>query len=461
MDAAAQWRAQVLNRVLAGAWTQTEAALALGRSERQVRRLLRAYRAQGPVALLHGNRGRTPPHRVPDAVRQRIVALARTTYAGLNHTHLTEKLVEVERLAVGRTTVRRVLSAAGLGSPRPRRATRHRSRRERMGQEGLLLQADGSPHRWLGPQGPEWTLVGGIDDATGTVPFALFREQEDAAGYMLWLRRVVETNGVPVALYVDRHGIFERRARDPLTLEEELAGGRLPTQFGRVLAELDIRVIHALSPQAKGRVERLWGTFQDRLVSELRLAGVTDLAQANAFVPTFLVDFNRRFGVPPAQDGTAYRPLPADLVSRGLDQVFCFKYLRTVGADNTVQFGPHRLQLLPGTARRSYARARVELHERLDGSLAVFAGDGPSRHCVATQPAPPEAPRLRARSLPRPPLPPLPPRPPRPTPVTPPPAPPHPWTRSFKTLRPDAADVAQWHQQGTLPDHPRTESLAT
>jgi hypothetical protein len=327
-----------------------------------------------------------------------------------------------------------------------------------MGQEGLLLQADGSPHRWLGPQGPEWTLIGGIDDATGTVAYALFREQEDAAGYMLWLRRVVETEGLPVALYVDRHGIFRRSPREPLTLEEELAGGPLPTQFGRVLAELGIRLIQARSPQAKGRVERLWGTFQDRLVSELRLAGVTDLAGANAYVPTFLLDFNRRFAVPPAQEGVAYRPPPPDLV---LDRVFCFKYVRTVGADNAVQFGAHRLQVLPDATRRSYARARVEVHERLDGSLAVVAADG---RCLSTQPAPAAAPRLRARGGARPAAPAPPPvasasaspatpgAPPPPAEPAPADRPPHPWRQSYKTLRPDARDVAQWQQPA--PAHP-------
>jgi transposase len=177
-----QRRAMALNRVLAGAWTRREAATVLGLSERQVRRLVAGYTAGGPAALAHGNRGRPSAHALPAAVRAQIVALAEGTYAGFNHQHLTEKLNEVEGLAVGRTTVRQVLAAAGLRRPRPRRAPKHRSRRERMPQAGLLLQADGSRHRWLGPAGPYLTLIGGIDDATGTVPHARFREQEDAAG---------------------------------------------------------------------------------------------------------------------------------------------------------------------------------------------------------------------------------------------------------------------------------------
>jgi len=491
-----QRRLEALTRVRAGEWTHGEAAHALGLSARQVRRLVKGYRARGPASVVHGNRGRSPAHKVADAVRAQVVALAGPggTYAGFNHAHLTEKLTALgddERRTLGlpvgrdlgRTTVRRILGAAGLRSPRPRRAPKHRSRRERMGQEGLLLQADGSPHRWLGPAGLEWTLIAGIDDATGRVEHAVFRAQEDAAGYMAWLRRVVETTGIPVALYVDRHGIFERRKNMLLTLEEELAGGPLPTQFGRVLEELGIRLIPAQSPQAKGRIERLWGTFQDRLVSELRLADVTSIEEANAFLPSFLHDFNRRFAVPPAQTGSAYRPLTSHLVSvagsatragtraslgDALDRIFCFKYLRTVGNDNTIQFAGQRLQVLPGPSRRSYARARVELHERLDGSLAVFTTDGA---CVATQPAPAEAPLLRARHLPRPP------RPPRPlvhplAPALPTVAPtlgasappgaspkqPHPWRQSYTGIRPDPKALTRTtrHTRTT-----RTDSLAT
>jgi transposase len=408
MGAAEQRRAQALNRVLSGAWTRAEAAMALGRSERQVRRLLRAYEARGPAALVHGNRGRRPAHALPAALRARVLALARTTYAGCNDTHLAELLAEREGLAVSRATLQRWRRAAagggdgGVGSPRSRRPPRHRKRRERAGREGLLLQADGSPHRWLGPAGPEWTLLAGIDDATGTVPWALFRAQEDAAGSMAWLRRVVETKGVPVAVYVDRHGVFRRQKHEPLTLEEELAGGPLPTQLGRVLAELGVRVIHALSPQAKGRVERLFGTLQDRLCAELRLAGLhagSPLEEANRALWAYLPRFNARFAVPAAGPEPAYRPL-ADVLPAGmtLDQVCCFKYERVVGSDGTVRLQGRRLQLGPGPHRRGFARARVELHERLDGSLAVYH----QGHLLAAAPAPPEAPLLRARHLPRP-----------------------------------------------------------
>jgi hypothetical protein len=237
---------------------------------------------------------------------------------------------------------------------------------------------------------------------------------------MAWLRRVVETRGVPVAVYVDRHGIFQRRTHEPLTLEEELAGGPLPTQLGRVFEELGIRVIHALSPQAKGRVERLFGTLQDRLVAELRLAGLhagSGMDEADRVLADYLPRFNARFAVPASATESAYRPLTEALPAGvTLDQVCCFKYERIVGLDNTVRVQERRLQLGPGSHRRSYAKARVEVHERLDGSLAVYHGG----HLLAATPAPAEAPVLRARRLPRPP------RTPRAAPAP----------------RPDAADAA-------------------
>ena len=395
MSSRGQRRAVVLNRVLAGEWTHAEAAGSLGLSARQVRRLLAAYREDGPAALVHGNRGRSPAHALTEASRAQVVRLAQGRYAGFNDSHLTEKLAEAEDVTLGRETVRRILRGAGIVSPRKRRPPKHRSRRERMPQAGMLLQADGSRHRWLGEAGPSLTLVGGIDDATGTVPWALSREQEDAHGYLLWLEQVVRRYGIPRALYLDRHSIHDRHRSDPLVLAGDLSSGAWTTQFGRALAELGITHITARSPQAKGRVERLWGTLRDRLVGELRLAGVGTLAEANRVLWQWLPAFNARFAVEAATPGSAYRPLPPDLA---LETVLCFKYVRVVAADNVVHLGEHRLQLLPSHQRASYARLPVELHERLDGSLAVYHRG----QCLATQPAPPTAPQLRARKAPRP-----------------------------------------------------------
>ena len=386
-----QSRIQVLNGVIEGKVTVVQSAKLMGVSERHAWRLLAAYREEGVAAVAHGNRGRKPSTTTCPSTQQRVMELAKGPYAGLNHTHLTEMLAEREGVALSRSTVRRMLLAGGVPSPHRRRAPKRYRRRERYPQEGMLLQIDGSRHDWLEGRGPYLTLVGAADDATGTVPFALFRRQEDAQGYMLMLRETIEHHGVPLALYSDRHGIFQRSPKEPESLAEQLRGRRDPTQFARALEELDIGLILAHTPQAKGRIERVWGTFQDRLVSELRLAGATTIDQANNVLWDFLPRFNRQFGVPAAEPGSAYRQPPDGLC---LDAVLCFKYIRTVANDNTVRFNGHTLQLMSNEHRASYARATVEVQERLDGTIVVVH----QGRTLATEPAPHGPVEIRARS---------------------------------------------------------------
>jgi len=425
MNGKEQQRAVILTGAIEGRLTAGEAAELMGLSERHVRRLRHAFVRDGPAALVHGNRGRKPAHALDSGLRERVATLAAGLYCGCNDQHLTELLAEREGIALSRSSVRRILRAAGLRSPQRRRAPRHRTRRERMPQAGMLLQVDGSRHQWLGPSGPWLTLVGAIDDATGDVPYALFREQEDAQGYLLLLREVVRRRGVPLAVYSDRHKIFQA-SDQPLTLTEQLAGGRLPTQVGRVLNELNITWIGARSPQAKGRVERLWRTFQDRLYQELRLAGARTLEQANAALPALLARHNARFRQPPAKTGSAYRRLPAG--TRPAD-VFCFQYWRTVSMDNVVTLEGRTIPVPPGPGHRSYARARVEVREHLDGSASVHYQE----RCIARQA--PHSRDLRTKSRgnvgEKPPPTPLPPRPLSTGPWKPPAD--HPWRRSIVT----------------------------
>jgi transposase len=387
---AEQQRLVVLNRMLVGDLTAAEAAAVLGRSVRQVRRMLAAYRKEGAAALVHGNRGRPPAHALDPVLGQRVITLAQTTYAGCNDTHLSELLVEREGIVLSRHSVRRLRVAAGLVRPRQRRPPAHRRRRERKAQAGMLLQLDGSRHPWLDERGPWLTLLAAIDDATGTLPAAVFREQEDAAGYLTLLHQMVSTVGAPEAVYHDRHGIFVRPPQERESLAEQLAGEREPTQVGRALRELGIVAIAAHSPQAKGRVERLFGTLQDRLVAELRLAGAATLAQANAVLAAYLPRFNARFAVPAVIAVPAWRLLPPPLDPW---QICCFRYTRTVGRDDTVRLGEQRVQLLPARGHGPYARCRVEIREHLDGSLSVWH----QGQAIASQPAPLEAPQLRAR----------------------------------------------------------------
>jgi transposase len=259
-DRRAQHRALILEHVAAGDVSVDEAARILGLSSRQVGRLLARYVAD-PRDLAHGNRGRAPANRIPADTRAQLVELARTRYAGVNHAHLVELLAEREGISVAERTLRRILDEAGVAPVRTRRPPRHRTRRDRMPREGLLLQVDGSRHDWLEGRGPWLTLVGGIDDATSRVTGATFRAAEDAAGYFATFTQTARRHGLPGAVYSDRHGIFVHEPARAPTITEQLTGRRTFTQVGRALDDLEIGWIGARSPQAKGRVERLWGTL--------------------------------------------------------------------------------------------------------------------------------------------------------------------------------------------------------
>ena len=251
-----------------------------------------------------------------------------------------------------------------------------------------MLQTDGSPHDWLEGRGPELCLIGAIDDATNDVAYAHFHEQEDSKSYMLMLKDITLKRGIPLALYHDQHSIFEVARDQTASLEEQLMGKKPLTQIGRLLNELGINSIAANSPEAKGRVERLWKTFQDRLTSELRLAGATTKENANQILKSFLPEYNRRFRVSPRETGSAYRKPEAGFKP---DEYFCYKYPRIVGTDNVVRFVNHRLQILPNLARASYARCKVQVYAGLNGKLSVYYGN----QRLDTCPAPLESTHLR------------------------------------------------------------------
>jgi transposase len=367
-----QTRLRVISEVAAGRWSVAEAAQSLRLSERHVRRLHRRLTDEGAKAFMHGNRGRFAPHRISAEERARVVELGAGRYAACNDSHFQELLIRNEGIVLSRASVQRIRRQAGQKPKQRHRPPRHRSRRDRRPQEGILLQVDGSPHHWFGPDQPASSLLAAIDDATGKVVAALFREQEDAQGYLLLLEQVLRHQGIPFELYHDRHSIFKNNSKRPWTLVEELAGKQELTQVGRALEELSIISIAANSPEAKGRVERLWGTWQDRLVVELELAGIKDLRAGNRFLPDQLKRHNARFAVRAEEPGLAYRPLDPAL---DLDRILSFRYQRVVARDNTVRLEGRLIQVPPGPKRRSYASARVWVHEFLDGSLGVWYQD--------------------------------------------------------------------------------------
>ena len=243
-------------------------------------RLTRRKAEKGAATVAHGLRGRKPANATLETVATAVVHLAHTRYAGTNHTHLSELLSERDDIDIGRTTLQLIQVNAGLSSPRRRRQPKHRVRRQRMPRQGMLIQMDGSHHPWLGDRVPPFTLLIAVDDAIGTVVDPLFCEKEDAHSYFLLIQRLLQRRGITLALYTDRHAVFKHRSG------YQPAG--TPTQFGRAMEELGTQLIFALSPQAKGRMERTAGTFQDRLITELRLAGATTVAQAKAVLQQFL-----------------------------------------------------------------------------------------------------------------------------------------------------------------------------
>src|SRR3990172_835308 len=361
-------RAGLVKAALAGRITNEQGARALHMTVRQFQRVKKRFREHGARGLLHALRGRPGNRHLTPQAREQITALMTTTYVGFNDVHLTEKLQEGHVLAVSRAKVRTLRPALWQPAKRRRGAPKHRSRRPRKAALGQLAQLDASPFAWFEDRGPMATLHGLIDDATSE-PLALwFRPSEDLHGYVTILDRTCRTYGLPVELYGDRLNVF-----------------------GRMLKALGIGFIRAHSPQAKGRIERLWGTLQDRLTSELRLRGISTLEGGNAFLPEFLADYPRRFARPPADSPPAWRPAPRDL-----DRLLSCRYSRLVARDNTVGLGPRWVQIPPGPRRRSYAGCRVDVRELLDGHLLVFYQGA----LLASQPSPGPAFVLKPREGP-------------------------------------------------------------
>jgi len=397
-------RLMVLNQVEAGQYPAREAAGLLSLSLRQVRRILAAYREEGATAIAHGNRGRKPPNALDDKLKCHIIELFQGKYAGFNFRHFNDSLKDREGIHISWSSVRNILMAAGIKSPKRRRPTKHRSLRERRPQEGMLLQIDASEHDWLEGRGPsplrgigkadltakppKLTLIGAIDDATGKVPYAFFQEKEDSRGYFLLLREIVMRYGIPLSLYHDCDSVFVLPKGENESIEDQLEGKVSITQYGRLLDELGIASISAYSPQAKGRVERLWETFQDRLISELRLAQAKTIEEANKVVSEYLLQHNKKFAVSALQSGSAYLEVDNDFDP---DRYFCFKHKRVVGGDNVVRFKGVRIQILPSNGRASFAHARVEVDVRLDGTLVIYY----QGHYLLTRLAPVEATSLR------------------------------------------------------------------
>lgn len=357
-------RYNTIKCVVDGRMTNGEAAAALGLSVRQIRRLKRRVEAQGPQGVVHASTGRQPPNTKPQALRDKVVRLAKSHYAKFNFSHVADMLAAEHNVIVSDETVRRWLRALGLGRPQ-RRVKAHRRRRERKAREGELLFLDGSPHHWFGDDRPECCLLLCSDDATGKPLYGKFQQAEDRDGCFEVCNHVIRKHGRPVAFYLDKASQFTTTRHGGSHVKQGPQAD--PTHFETAMRALSIGLIFADSPQARGRGERLNGSFQDRLVAELTYKGITDYEQATRYLnSTFIPNYTRRFGKPPADPVAAWRPLPQ---GTDLKAVLCAREQRTVANDNTVSFNGTIYQLDPPDGYSHIVKAKLEVQQHFDGSV--------------------------------------------------------------------------------------------
>jgi hypothetical protein len=413
-------RLKVVHEIRKGHITQKVAASMLALSERQVRRLVRVAKKEGDPGVVHKNRGRRSNRKTPDKVRSKVVSLYRRRYKGFGPTLAKEKLLEMDGLDVSKETLRQWLIADGLWVKK-RKSSRHRRWRERKACSGEMVQMDGSVHDWLEGRGPKLVFMGYIDDATSKM-YGKFYDYEGTVPAMDSFKGYIKKYGLPMSLYLDRHSTYKSKKK--LTVEEELAGLEEPmSQFERALKELGVEVIHAYSPQAKGRIERLFGTLQDRLVKEMRLGSVKSKDEANEFLKGYLPVYNKKFQVEAATKTNVHLKLPRGF---DLDEYLCVKNERTIRNDNTIAY-KGKLYQVEGIVRTK----KVSVEERVNGSLLIRSRRGslhykeitgrPERNC---QP-PVKIPLVRKNNIP---------------------SKDHPWRRGFKRHRHPLRDACAINQ---------------
>jgi Homeodomain-like domain len=353
-------RIDILARLESGCLTPGAAAALLQVSERQVYRLRRRFQGGGPAGIADRRRGRPSNNRLPDALRDQAIALVREHYADFGPTLAAEKLEDRHDLRVSRETLRSWMIQAGVWRPRAERKRFHqpRHRREHVGE---LIQIDGCEHRWFEDRGPPCTLLVFVDDATSRLMALGFVPSESTFAYFEVLRRYLEAHGKPVAFYSDKHSIFR-------VSKEDAAAGDGMTQFGRALADLNIEILCANSSQAKGRVERAHATLQDRLVKELRLAGISDLEAANAFLPGFVESYNSKFARAPARDLDLHRPLDG---MNQLGDILCWRETRRVSQQLVVHYNQMKFTLHPTEITARLVGQAVEIYDFPDGRLEI------------------------------------------------------------------------------------------
>ena len=366
---------KTVTEVIEGYLKVEEASKILKLSERQIYRIKKRVEREGIKGILHKSRGIQRARWLTQDVLDKATHLYTTKYKGFNIAHVTEYLNTEEKIRISKESLRQILLTRGLHTRRKTRP-KHLQWREPRAREGQMMQFDTSDHDWLEGRGPRLYLIGGIDDATSACTGARFALSDSCSENMGVLKQIVETKGIPLSFYCDRDSKFKTTRHKGL--HYQLKGDYEQTQIARALSELGVEIIYANSPQAKGRVERAWGTFQDRLCSELRLHKVSTPQAANRYLTkAFIPKYNRKFARLPREKGSAYRRLPKGL---DLSNIFCIKEERTVASDNTISYKAKTYQILPSSYRISFVKAKVMVHEHLDSSIHIFFKEQELRH---------------------------------------------------------------------------------
>ena len=370
-------RLEAMQRIKDKRLTQKEAARMLNLSVRQIKRLYRAYKGKGAKGLISARRGELSNHRLDGQVQQQALDLLKEKYEGFGPTLAHEKLTEVHGVEMSRESVRKLMIVEGMWKPKRAKQPTVHQMRERRACLGDLVQIDGSDHAWFEDRGPKCTLLVYIDDATGQLLELWFVPDETFFAYCEASRHYFERYGKPVAFYSDKHGIFRVNQPRPLGLSSGL------TQFGRAMQELDIQIICANSPQAKGRIERANQTLQDRLVKELRLRGISDMQAGNAYLPEFQEDFNRRFAVAPRSTHDAHRPL---LKIKNLDVILTHQETRTLSKNLTVQSNKVVYQIQSDRPDYTLRNAQVTVCENAKGDVTILYNNKPLSYTIYHKP---------------------------------------------------------------------------
>ncbi len=352
-------RLYVIRQTLDKAITQEQAAKILGVTDRQVRRIAKSVRLTGDAGIQHKARGKGAHNRIPDTIKDKAIALCRERYREFGPTHASEKLLVHHKITVSNETLRGWFQEEHVPY-KGRKKRPHRQWRERKAHQGEMVQMDGSHHDWFEGRGPWCVLMGFVDDATSRV-YARFYEYEGTLPAMDGFKRYIRLYGLPQSVYLDRHSTYKSMAKQ--TVEEQLNDIRPMSHFEKSLAELGVTVIHAYSPQAKGRVERVFGTFQDRVVKEMRLAGVTNIAEGNAFLDSYLPEFNGKYAREAAKQADFHRPIAN---RRALDTILAIKTERALRNDFTVAHDKKLYQIMSNI----YAK-KVLVEERTDGTMRI------------------------------------------------------------------------------------------